>query len=133
NKLELYLNGKLLKKSDRWQSPIETDVTDSLQQGANALAALGENETGIAALVLKLVIEFEDGSKQVIVSDESWKIHEPTSQPWQQIAFDDSSWRKPHVRGKLGDGPWMIPNYTAQNTAGQARNPLDPKNILTAP
>ncbi len=133
NKLELYLNGQLIEKSNRWQTPIEMDVTDALTPGANVLAALGENEDGIAALVLKLVIQRTDGTQQVVVTDENWKIHAPGPQGWQQPDFDDSSWQKPHVHGKLGDGPWRIPNYTSQQAANQPRNPMDPKNILTSP
>lgn len=133
NSMKLILNGKPVKSTDNWQSPIELNVTKSLQQGKNVLAVAGENEGGVAALVLKLVIDLADGTKQTIVSDESWKISDAKAAGWEQVAFNDAAWSKPTIKGTLGDGPWGIPNYTSQAPQGEAKDPLNPKNILTAP
>jgi len=133
NRMKLLVNGKPVKSSDNWQSPIELNVTKSLQPGKNVLAVEGENEGGVAGLVLKLVIQRKDGTTQSIVTNESWKINDAKANGWQQVAFDDSKWSKPTIKGTLGDGPWGIPNYTSQPQQGEASDPLDPKNILTAP
>ncbi len=133
NSMKLILNGKPIKSTDAWQSPIELNVTKSLKPGKNVLAVAGENEGGVAALVLKMVVELADGSKQSIVTDESWKISDAKTDGWQQVAFDDTSWAKATIKGKLGDGPWGIPNYTSQAAQTESRDPLNPKNILTAP
>ncbi|MBA2113651.1 family 16 glycoside hydrolase [Bremerella alba] len=133
NSMKLMLNGKPIKSTNQWQTPIELNITQSLKPGNNVLAVAGENEGGIAAMVLKLVVELTDGTKQTIVTDESWKISDSQVKDWEQVAFDDTSWNKPTIKGKLGDGPWRIPNYTSQTQKGEAKDPLNPKNILTAP
>jgi len=133
NSMKLLLNGKAVKSTDNWQSPIELNVTKSLKQGKNVVAVAGENEGGVAALVLKLVVDLADGTQQAIVTDESWKISDAKTDGWEQVAFNDASWTKPTIKGTLGDGPWGIPNYTTQTAQGEAKDPLNPKNILTAP
>lgn len=133
NSMKLFLNGKAVKSSPKWESPIELNVAKSLKPGKNVLAVAGENEGGVAALVLKLVVELADGTKQSIVTDESWKISDAKAAGWEQVAFDDSSWKKPTIKGTLGDGPWGIPNYTSQPQQSGSKDPLDPKNILTVP
>ncbi len=132
---ELYLNGK--KVGDHVLSPGTTeypkrvlyvthDVTDQLQNGKNALGAIlgngryysmrskvysGMPHYGFPKLLLNLHIEYDDGSVQEVVSDDSWKLN--TDGPilanneydgeeydarkefntWSQPGFDDSKWR----------------------------------------
>ena len=133
NRLKLFLNGKKIAESTDWNKPVELDVTKSLKQGTNTLAVAGENEGGVACLVLKLVVTLEDGTKQTIITDDSWKISKTPGQKWYRPAFPDDSWQTATVVGKLGDGPWGIPNYTSAPATNEAKDPLDPKNILTAP
>lgn len=133
NHMKLSINGKAVDASDAWEKPVELNVTKSLVSGKNVIAVEGRNDGGVAAFVLKLVIEMEDGKKTSIVTDQSWKIHDPGTKGWEQVAFDDSSWQKPTIKGQLGDGPWGIPNYTSSRNSGGSKDPLDPKNILTAP
>ncbi len=133
NRMKLLINGKALKSTNAWESPIELDVTKSLQAGQNLLAVEGQNDGGVAALVVKLTVELNDGSQQTIVTDPSWKISESKPKGWQTVAFNDKSWQAPVVKGKLGDSPWGIPNYSSQQANGSATDPLNPKNILTSP
>ncbi|WP_282935355.1 glycoside hydrolase family 78 protein [Paenibacillus sp. RC67] len=134
---ELYVNGE--RVSDDYFAPGWTDynirvqyqtydVTAHLQSGETALAAIvgtgwycgyvgmfGPNRYGDNPhLLIELHIEYEDGTTQVVVTDESWKTFsgpilysdllkgetydarlEPTG--WKLPGFDDSSWDRPVV------------------------------------
>ena len=137
---ELYLNGK--KIGDHVLAPAPTDyrksvlyntydVTNDLAAGKNAIAAvLGNgrfftmrqnykpqkiNTFGYPKMLLQLKIEYNDGTKKVIVSDESWKLnvdgpirtnneydgeeYNATKElsGWNNIAFNDSKWLKPEL------------------------------------
>lgn len=137
---ELYINGKRI--GDQVLAPNPTDyrktffynthdVTAIVKKGANAIATvLGNgrfftmrqnyktqkhNTFGYPKLLLQLEIEYADGSKKIIVSDESWKLN--TDGPirtnneydgeeydatkefkgWNNTGFDDSKWQQPEL------------------------------------
>ncbi len=140
---ELYINGH--KVGDRVLSPgltdydkrclyVTHDVTRSLKSGPNALgvvlgngryfapryeAAFPPKTYGYPKLMLQMEVEYEDGSTETIVSDESWKL--TTDGPiianneydgeiydarkampgWSEPGFDDSNWHP----AKLVDAP----------------------------
>ena len=131
---ELYLNGE--KIGDRFLSPGWTDykktflynvfnVTANIKNGINAIGVIVGNgffninreryrklviAYGAPQMILKLEIEYEDGSKKIIVSDETWKTSpSPVTfssiyggedydarleQPnWNVAGFNDAGWR----------------------------------------
>ncbi|MEP6676739.1 MAG: family 78 glycoside hydrolase catalytic domain [Ferruginibacter sp.] len=137
---ELFINEK--KMGDHVLSPAPTDyrksvlyntydVTASLQSGNNAIGiVLGNgrfftmrqnykpqkiNTFGFPKMLLQLMIEYEDGTKKIIVSDESWKLnvdgpirtdneydgeeYDATKEltGWNNIKYDDSKWLKPEL------------------------------------
>ncbi|MCP4310706.1 MAG: family 78 glycoside hydrolase catalytic domain [Bacteroidetes bacterium] len=131
---ELYLNGS--KVGDHVLSPalseypkrsyyVTYDVTDQLKEGENAAGVILGNGRyfspritaptltltyGFPKLLLQIEIEFEDGSRVLVVSDESWKL--TASGPirenneydgeyydarmelsgWAEAGFEDSGW-----------------------------------------
>jgi len=134
----LFLNGKrvgddvlapFINAYDQWIQYQTYDVTDMLIRGENALGAfLGNgyykgrvNWPGIPTrtqlygdtlgLCCDLVIEYEDGSSEVIATDENWKVSESpflrseiydgeyfdarrVQAGWDAPGFDDSGWEK---------------------------------------
>jgi alpha-L-rhamnosidase len=131
---ELYLNGQ--KVGDRVLDPAQTtydkrafyvkyDVTGLLQSGGNALGLMlgngfygqniaiafgGELSYGAPRAVLVLTLEYKEGSKKTIVTDNHWKAtqgpvlfdnlyHGETFDArrelagWSRSDFDDSSWK----------------------------------------
>ena len=134
---ELYLNGA--KVGDHVLSPGLTDydkhvlyetfdVTREMAQGRNAIGLMLGNgryyaprddgrtrNFGFPKAIVQLNIEFEDGSRQSVVSDESWKL--TTAGPvranneydgeeydarmelpgWSRAGFDDSKWEAAEV------------------------------------
>lgn len=132
---ELSLNGE--KVSNRFLAPGWTqydktclynmyEVTEQLQKGENAIGALVGNgfyninteryikfaiTYGSPTLICKLKIEYEDGSIETIVSDDTWKTDKSPitftsifggedydanleQAGWDAPDFDDSTWKK---------------------------------------
>jgi len=130
---ELFLNGE--KTGDHFLDPAWTkfdkeaqyvsfDVSDQLRQGANAVGAMLGNgffnipreryskfagSYGAPKMIFKLQIEYEDGTRQTVVSDDSWKAAPGpvtfssiyggedydaglAQAGWTSPDFDDSSW-----------------------------------------
>lgn len=114
---------------------VTRDVTSSIKAGKNAIGAhLGNGrfhaprskwyvmtrDFGVPRLRLQLELEFADGSKQVIVSDGSWKVTDQgpiranneydgekydarMEMPgWSAPGFDDSAWRAADVLDSPG-------------------------------
>ena len=137
---ELYINGHRI--GDQVLAPNPTDyrksffynthnVTVQIKNGNNAIAAvLGNgrfftmrqnykpqkhNTFGYPKLLLQLEIEYEDGTKKIVVSDESWKLnvdgpirtnneydgeeYDATKEfpGWNNAGFNDSKWLKPEL------------------------------------
>lgn len=109
NKLTLHINGKKIGSSPDWPQPIEADVTDSVAAGKNTIAADCQNAGGVAAFVLKLVIETADGSTQTVLSNANWRHAEAAKGNWKQPSFDDSAWTAAKVISPFGVQPWGIP------------------------
>ena len=137
---ELYINGN--KIGDQVLAPNPTDyrrsffynthdVTEQIKIGSNAIATvLGNgrfftmrqnykphkhNTFGYPKLLLQLEIEYTDGTKKTIVSDETWKLnvdgpirtnneydgeeYDATKEfpGWKNSGFNDSKWIKPQL------------------------------------
>ncbi|MFC0775236.1 alpha-L-rhamnosidase [Terrimonas alba] len=145
---ELYINGK--KIGDQVLAPNPTDyrktyfynthdVTTQIKAGTNAVGAvLGNgrfftmrqnykmhkhNTFGYPKLLLQLEIEYTDGSKKTIISDESWKLNvdgpirtnneydgeeydaRKEFTGWTIAGFNDNKWMQPQIveapKGKM--------------------------------
>ncbi|GAA0540619.1 alpha-L-rhamnosidase [Chitinophaga japonensis] len=135
---ELYMNGQRI--GNRVLSPAPTDytravkyntydVTHALQQGQNAMGAILGNGRyftmrqnykphkirtfGYPKMLLQLEIEYADGRRQTIASDDTWKVtadgpirsnneydgeeYDATREMpgWNNTGFDDSHWLQP--------------------------------------
>jgi len=131
---ELYING--VKTGDRFLSPGWTDyrktvlyntfdVTKNLKKGQNVIGAIAGNgfyninreryrklviAQGAPKIILKLKVEYADGSTDIIITDESWKCSpspitfssiyggedydaQAEQAGWSKPGFNDSSWK----------------------------------------
>jgi alpha-L-rhamnosidase len=167
---ELFINGK--KIGDQVLAPNPTDyrksffynthdVTDLIKKGNNAIATvLGNgrfftmrqhyktykiNTFGYPKLLLQLEIEYTDGTKNTIVSDQSWKLnvdgpvrsnneydgeeYDATKEfaNWTATGFNDSKWMKP----ELVDAPAgkMMAQFAEPMKVKATIKPLSVKNI----
>jgi len=139
---ELYINGK--KVSDNVLDPatseyhkhtlyVTHDVTDLLSSGDNAIGVMLGNGWycepeypvygNSPRMLLQMNLEFIDGNKMSIVSDESWKttagpitcngfwrgeVYDALAEKpgWAKAGYDDSSWSKALI--KTGPGGRMV-------------------------
>jgi len=137
---ELYINGQ--RVSDYVLSPSPTDyekaikyntfdVTESIKQGKNAIGTILGNGRffnmrqnfkpqkiktfGYPKMLLQLEIEYTNGARETIVSDNTWKLtsdgpirsnndfdgeeYDATKEiaGWNNVAFNDSKWMKPEL------------------------------------
>jgi putative heme-binding domain-containing protein len=134
NRLQLWLNGEEAGKSQEWQQPVVADVTKLLAEGKNVIAAKGDNEGGIAGLMLKLKVTPVDGPPIFITTSPSWQIAKEAAGTWQSVGFDDSSWASGEAiqsLGNLGTEPWKIP--LPSGSGGGARSVIHPNQIMAPP
>jgi len=132
---ELYINGS--KTGDRFLSPGWTDyrktclyntfdVTDKLVTGSNTIGTIVGNgfyninreryrklviAYGAPKMILKLEVQFDDGSKEIIVSDDTWKTAASPitfssiyggedydarleQDGWDEPGFNDTGWKR---------------------------------------
>ncbi len=137
---ELFVNGT--KSGDHFLDPAWTafdkeaqyvtfDITSQLQGGENVLGVMLGNgffnipreryfkllkSYGAPKMILKAEIEYEDGTRETIVSDESWRVSPSAvtyssiyggedfdasteQQGWKSPRFDDASWKEPLLTG----------------------------------
>lgn len=96
NVMTVYVNGQKVATSDNWENPVEVDVAKHLTANENVVEAEISNAGGIAGFVARLALIGRDGSKQYIVTDETWQIAESRNAKETTAA---------KVVAKLGDHP----------------------------
>lgn len=130
---EMFLNGNKVgnrfldpgwTKYDKYALYIPFDLSDQLQQGKNAVGVMLGNgffnipreryfkllaSYGAPRLIMTINIEYEDGSKETVKTDKSWKVTESPityssiyggedydankeQKGWKMPGFDDKSW-----------------------------------------
>jgi HEAT repeat protein len=111
----LYVNGEMAAQSDAdsdaWKRPQSVDVTELLVIEKNAIAIEGTNTAlGPAGLLVKLIVEFENGEIIEIVSDETWISNAQPERSWKDNGFvGGPSWTPVEVLGEYGIAPWKTP------------------------
>lgn len=141
---ELYVNGTRVGKGQAYSFPdtqyYETlDVTAQLVAGGrNALAVLHAwqgaskgHPAGAAGMIAQLSVLHADGTREVVVTDGSWRVRQGAWLPgtqrdiegdnvdytenidgrlipsgWTTATFDDSGWEQATVVGPAGIAPW---------------------------
>lgn len=97
NGAEIFLNGKLLATNPDWQFPVRADAIKHLVIGGeNHLVVKARNKGGAAALILKLELEKQNGTVDVI----------ETSAKWDATPTGKEEWRPAVVIAEYGAGPW---------------------------
>ena len=165
---ELYINGQ--KIGDQVLAPGPTDysktvkyntfdVTDKIKQGNNAIATILGNgrfytmrqqykphkwhNFGYPKMLLQLEIEYTDGSKQTVVSDDTWKVtadgpirtnneydgeeYDATKEfvGWNIAGFNDSKW----LKAELVKAPWRIAVEAQMNENMKVMETMKPLSI----
>jgi glucose/arabinose dehydrogenase len=96
NAMTVWVNGQKVATSDNWETPVEVDVSKHLTPDENVIEAEITNEGNTGGFVARLALVGRDGTKQYIVTDDSWQVAESRNAKETVAA---------RVVAKLGDHP----------------------------
>jgi hypothetical protein len=88
----VYLNGAEIGTHWSWYDHELWDLTGGLRQGRNVLSFKARNVDGPGGFFAQIGIEYQDGTRELLVSDTTWKFHIPEEPGWSLPDFDDSAW-----------------------------------------
>ncbi|HEX8296904.1 MAG TPA: c-type cytochrome [Chthoniobacteraceae bacterium] len=106
DEMTLFLNGKEVGKSNSWKEPIIANLAGEVRTGENVLAVQGKNTAGVAALVVILQIEQEDGKRETLLSNRTWLSSTVAAPGWKTPGFAEAEWTNVKLIAKLGAPPW---------------------------
>lgn len=106
NRMNVFVNGQSVMQSTEWQQPSYADVTKIVKTGENVIGVRAQNDDGIAAFVLSLVVELADGTKQHIVTSPAWKTSADQAANPRGRKPEDATWANAVAKGPLGMAPW---------------------------
>ncbi|NSW56592.1 MAG: hypothetical protein HPY44_11290 [Armatimonadetes bacterium] len=89
----VYVNGEQVGYHWSWYDLELWNITDNLKQGKNVIAFKARNVDGPGGFYAQVGIEYEDGTRELIASDRTWKFHIPEEQGWNTVEFDDEAWQ----------------------------------------
>ncbi|MEA2711336.1 MAG: hypothetical protein QOF78_3937, partial [Phycisphaerales bacterium] len=106
DEMSVYLNGKEVVRSGGWSPAVVADVRSLLKTGKNVLAVKCRNDTGPAAIALKLEIRGTYREPFRLVTDASWKTWSDERSGWRGAKFDEKKLDGARVVGPYGMEPW---------------------------
>jgi alpha-L-rhamnosidase len=106
---ELFVNGQQVNNTVGFRVIHQVPIDRFLKPGRNSLAVMAANHGNSpnpAGLIVAVTIESQDGDVLEIISDAEWKASSKKLPNWQAANFDDASWPKASLLGKLGMASW---------------------------
>jgi alpha-L-rhamnosidase len=156
---ELYINGN--KIGDQVLAPNPTDyrksyfynthdVTAQIKNGKNAMATIlgngrfftmrqnyktqKHNTFGYPKLLLQLEIEYADGSKKIVVSDESWKLNVDgpirTNNEYDGEEYDANKEFPGWGTAGFNDSKWISPELVESPKGTLTAQPNEPMKVM---
>lgn len=108
---DLYINGEkaaMFPESRGWERALSVDAAPYLKTGENLIAcSIVNKQAGYGAVILKLIINYKDGTRDVVTSDENWKAAESVNSDWYKPGADESSFAKVNSVINYGGDPWL--------------------------
>ncbi len=107
----IFLDGETLGEAPNFSPPLRKDVTKPLAIGSHVVAVKSHGTDGPSALAVQIEIEFEDGSRDIVRSDETWSYSDQADPGWMTTAFHPkSAWKLVQSYGRVEEE--MFPNPT---------------------
>lgn len=109
NWCEMSVNGEPVGKTGDFKQVKEFDIASKLHPGGNIIAVEAENAgTGPnpAGLVTAIVVHFNGGNTQQLITDDTWRVTDKEQADWAKPGCDDSKWSKAQVLGGFEMAPW---------------------------
>jgi signal transduction histidine kinase len=108
NIYRLFFDGREIGIGGNWKSLTEYDVTSLLDSGTHVLGIEAVNDSLQAGILFGLRIEFENGERMEVVSDNSWKVVPETEKRWLKKTRPGKDWMPAMVVGAIGQLPWWL-------------------------
>ncbi len=108
NAYVLYLNNRQVLSGEKWTDLDAAPITSQIRPGQNRILIVAENrgsKPNAAGAFAAIRIEYEDGTDEIIVTDESWQVSEtvPDGNQPGRWKLDDLSWETARV---LSNSTW---------------------------
>ncbi|MCK2244636.1 MULTISPECIES: alpha-L-rhamnosidase [unclassified Crossiella] len=93
---------------NEWNSAHLRDVTEQVRAAGNrvVLAVEAANRGGPAGLLLRLIVEFTDGTTRELRTGAGWRATDTHRPDWTSPGFNDTGWPAAGVLAVYGEGPW---------------------------
>jgi len=108
----IYINGKHIGDCGTLLYTTDFDITSELKPGRNTILIQANSWQNMntwqasAGVLFGLLVRYEDGSTEKILSDSSWSASEETPGEWKGIDYEPKKWVNAKVVLKYGDAPW---------------------------
>ena len=120
DRMEVYVNGRMVATSEYWRYYFDVDVLDALKVGTNTLTVWCGNDVDDAGFWLEFRTTANERAQSRVYTDPSWRTRtgEPDdlAHPFRGSA---DAWQPVHSIGPLGCEPWARPRPSP-------RGPPDP-------
>lgn len=102
----LYVNGASVGSGSFAGGAAIAYTIPNLLPTLNTFAVNATNDVGSAGLIATILVTYQDGSNETVVTDGSWKASLTVPQGFESPTFDDSDWPNANVVGAYGIAPW---------------------------
>ncbi len=110
-----YLNGEEVGFGTSWRELSFFDLKKFAKAGENTICIMASNgSSGYAGLASVVEVVFEDGSTQMIATDESWQSSRNKPEGWGTAQVSTEGWEPAVVQGAIGISPWNKPGENAE-------------------
>ena len=105
---DLFLNGAHAGKGSNVYSPEIIDITPQVRGGRNVVAVKAANGAAgkPAGLIAAIRVEFAQGQPVVFSTGSQWKSSLTAPAGWEQMTYQDSTWKPAKDLGVFGMAPW---------------------------
>ena len=130
---EAFINGKRIGSGSTSAKLDTFDVSSRLARGRNVVAVKVVNSSGKhAGLVATLLLTYDDGKAERIVTNETWRTHLRPYPLWNSAVYNDRRWLAAQMLGPLGKtAPFDKGGRNPSNSATakqKSRRSTPPKN-----
>lgn len=109
NSSAVFLDGEPLGEVPNFSLPLRQELTGKLRTGDHVLAVRSFPSDGPSAIAVQIEIEYEDGSRDVVRSDETWHYSLEADTGWMTSAYRlTTGWKPAQSYGRVEEG--MLPN-----------------------
>ncbi len=139
----LFINGQVVAQHDPLTAPIKVDLTPSLLEGQNTVSVSCRSMNGPAAVMVRIELEYADGSRHVVVTNDKWQGAK--REPYVAAQWPEEkqiSWQAVVSQGTVVAHRWglepetiaisSVDDYTQWKRAVGGEEATDPKTFQVA-